>query len=38
MKTDELFSALVGDYASQPRPKPIGRPADQAIRTALVAF
>ena len=58
MNTGELISALVGDYALQPRPRPIGRgltirgdlvhaggwsdgdgrPADRAIRTALVAL
>jgi hypothetical protein len=31
MKTDELISALVGDYASQPRPKPIARSLGMAI-------
>jgi hypothetical protein len=33
MKTDELISALVGDYASQPRPKPIGH----SLVTAIIA-
>ena len=31
MNTGELISALVGDYALQPRPRPIGRSLVAAI-------